>query len=105
VHKLSHLPIIADPSHGVGLRDHVPAMARAAVASGADGLIIEVHPTPDRALSDGAQSLFPEQFGKLMGEVATIAQAIGRRVARPPADPPARANGAAHAGPAAAAAG
>jgi 3-deoxy-7-phosphoheptulonate synthase len=65
VHKLSHLPIIADPSHGVGLREHVPAMARAAVAAGADGLIIEVHPTPDRALSDGAQSLYTDQFGKL----------------------------------------
>jgi 3-deoxy-7-phosphoheptulonate synthase len=83
VHKLSHLPIVADPSHGVGLRDHVPAMARAAIASGADGLIIEVHPQPDRALSDGAQSLYPDQFAKLMGEVATIAQAIGRRIAEP----------------------
>ena len=81
VHKLSHLPIVADPSHGVGLREHVPAMARAAVAAGADGLIIEVHPTPDRALSDGAQSLYPEQFAQLMREVGAIASAIGRRVA------------------------
>jgi len=62
VHKLSHLPIVADPSHGTGLRDHVTPMARAAVAAGADGLIIEVHPNPDRALSDGAQSLYPDQF-------------------------------------------
>lgn len=81
VQRLSHLPIVADPSHGVGLREHVPAMARAAVAAGADGLIVEVHPTPDRALSDGAQSLFPEQFARLMAEVSTIAEAIGRRVA------------------------
>jgi 3-deoxy-7-phosphoheptulonate synthase len=72
---------VADPSHGVGVRDHVPAMARAAVAGGADGLIIEVHPSPDRALSDGAQSLYPEQFARLMREVGVIAQAIGRRVA------------------------
>ena len=81
VHKLSHLPIVADPSHGVGLREHVPAMARAAVAAGADGLIIEVHPTPDRALSDGAQSLYPDQFAQLMRQVGAIANAIGRRVA------------------------
>ncbi|MBV9879503.1 MAG: 3-deoxy-7-phosphoheptulonate synthase, partial [Gemmatirosa sp.] len=80
VHKLSHLPIIADPSHGVGLREHVPAMARAAIAAGADGLIIEVHPTPDRALSDGAQSLYLEQFAKLMREVGAIARAIGRSI-------------------------
>jgi 3-deoxy-7-phosphoheptulonate synthase len=83
VHKMSHLPIIADPSHGVGLREHVPAMARAAIASGADGLIIEVHPTPDRALSDGAQSLYPDQFGHLMQELGTIASAIGREMAQP----------------------
>src|SRR5918993_1416451 len=78
VHKLSHLPIIADPSHGVGLREHVPAMARAAVAAGADGLIIEVHPTPDRALSDGAQSMFPDPFARLVEEMRVIARAIGR---------------------------
>jgi 3-deoxy-7-phosphoheptulonate synthase len=83
VHKMSHLPIIADPSHGVGLREHVPAMARAAIASGADGLIIEVHPTPDRALSDGAQSLYPDQFGQLMQELGTISSAIGREMAQP----------------------
>jgi 3-deoxy-7-phosphoheptulonate synthase len=81
VHKLSHLPIIADPSHGTGLRDKVTPMARAAVAAGADGLIIEVHPTPDRALSDGAQSLYPEQFTHLMQELAPIATAIGRSLA------------------------
>jgi 3-deoxy-7-phosphoheptulonate synthase len=84
VHKLSHLPIVADPSHGVGLREHVPAMARAAVAAGADGLIIEVHPTPDRAASDGAQTLYTEQFDRLMTEIRVIAQAIGRGVAAAP---------------------
>jgi len=80
IHKLSHLPIIADPSHGIGIRDKVAPMARAAVAAGADGLIIEVHPDPDRALSNGAQSLFPEQFGRLMAEIRIIAPAIGRSV-------------------------
>ena len=104
VHKLSHLPIVADPSHGVGVREHVSAMARAAVAAGADGLIIEVHPQPDRALSDGAQSLYPEQFAKLMGEVSTIAHAIGRRVVTPGDGTAARGNGAHPAGTAAAAA-
>jgi 3-deoxy-7-phosphoheptulonate synthase len=83
VHKLSHLPIIADPSHGTGLRDKVIPMARAAIAAGADGLIIEVHPDPETALSDGAQSLTPEQFGQLMREVRAIAEVIGRRVAEP----------------------
>jgi 3-deoxy-7-phosphoheptulonate synthase len=85
VHKLSHLPIIADPSHGTGVREHVPAMARAAIASGADGLIIEVHPTPDRALSDGAQSLYLEQFDRLVPELRAIASAIGRRITEPEA--------------------
>ena len=80
IHKLSHLPIVADPSHGTGIRDKVAPMARAAVAAGADGLIIEVHPDPDQALSDGAQSLFPEQFERLMSEVRIIAPAIGRSV-------------------------
>ena len=80
IHKLSHLPIVADPSHGIGIRDKVAPMARAAVAAGADGLIIEVHPDPDHALSDGAQSLFPEQFEQLMSEVRIIAPAIGRSV-------------------------
>src|SRR6059036_1919895 len=83
VHKLSHLPIIADPSHGTGLRDKVIPMARAAVAAGADGIMVEVHPSPDKALSDGAQSLFPDQFAQLMREVKVIAEVIGRRVAEP----------------------
>ena len=83
VHGLSHLPIVADPSHGTGHRDMVIPMARAAVAAGADGLLVEVHPTPDRALSDGAQSLYPEQFARMMKEVRLIAEAIGRRVAEP----------------------
>jgi 3-deoxy-7-phosphoheptulonate synthase len=83
VHGLSHLPIVADPSHGTGHRDMVIPMARAAVAAGADGLLVEVHPTPDRALSDGAQSLYPEQFERMMKEVRLIAEAIGRRVAEP----------------------
>ena len=80
IHKLSHLPIIVDPSHGIGLRDKVAPMARAAVAAGADGLIIEVHPDPDHALSDGAQSLFPGQFEHLMAELRIIAPAIGRSI-------------------------
>jgi 3-deoxy-7-phosphoheptulonate synthase len=83
VHATSHLPVIADPSHGTGHRDLVIPMARAAVAAGADGLLIEVHPTPDRALSDGAQSLYPEQFERMMREIRLIAEAIGRRVAEP----------------------
>jgi 3-deoxy-7-phosphoheptulonate synthase len=83
VHKLSHLPIIADPSHGTGLRDKVIPMARAAVAAGADGIIVEVHPNPDKALSDGAQSLYPDQFGQLMREIKVIAEVIGRHVAEP----------------------
>jgi 3-deoxy-7-phosphoheptulonate synthase len=80
VKKLSHLPILGDPSHGVGLRDKVPAMARATVAAGGDGLLMEVHPNPDKALSDGAQSLFPEQFAKLMDELRVIAPAVGRSI-------------------------
>ncbi len=83
VHAASHLPIVADPSHGTGHRDMVIPMARAAVAAGADGLLVEVHPNPDRALSDGAQSLYPEQFERLMKETRLIAEAIGRRVAEP----------------------
>jgi 3-deoxy-7-phosphoheptulonate synthase len=80
VQRLSHLPIIADPSHGTGLRDKVTPMARAAVAAGADGLMIEVHPNPDRALSDGAQSLYPDQFAALVIELRVIATAIGRNI-------------------------
>ena len=83
VKALSHLPIIADPSHATGLREKVIPMARAAVAAGADGIMVEVHPDPDRAMSDGAQSLRPEQFAQLMREVRLIADAIGRRVADP----------------------
>ena len=83
VHNLSHLPIIADPSHGTGLRDKVIPMARAAVAAGADGIMVEVHPHPDAALSDGAQSLYPEQFTQLMRELRAIAEVIGRRLAEP----------------------
>ena len=80
VHKLSHLPIIADPSHGTGIRDKVGPMARAAVAAGADGLTIEVHHDPEHAFSDGAQSLYPKQFERLMEELRMIAWAIGRKI-------------------------
>jgi 3-deoxy-7-phosphoheptulonate synthase len=80
VKALSHLPIIADPSHGTGIRAKVTPMARAAVAAGADGLMIEVHPDPDHARSDGAQSLWPDQFDELVSQVSLIAEAIGRRV-------------------------
>jgi 3-deoxy-7-phosphoheptulonate synthase len=83
VKSLSHLPIIADPSHGTGIRAKVIPMARAAVAAGADGLMIEVHPDPEHALSDGAQSLYPEQFEELMTQIDVIAQAIGLRLAPP----------------------
>ncbi|MEW6193720.1 MAG: 3-deoxy-7-phosphoheptulonate synthase [Bacteroidota bacterium] len=78
VHKKSHLPVIADPSHATGLRDQVPPMARAAVAAGADGLMIEIHDDPEKALSDGPQALLPETFTKLVAELRLIAQAIGR---------------------------
>jgi 3-deoxy-7-phosphoheptulonate synthase len=84
VHTLSHLPIVADPSHGTGLRDIVTPMARAAVAAGADGILVEMHPEPDRALSDGAQSLYPEQFAALMKELRCVATAIGRNVSPAP---------------------
>ena len=81
VKKLSHLPIVADPSHGTGRRDMVAPVARASVAAGADGLLIEVHPDPDHALSAGAQSLRPEQFVEVMAQLRIIAPAVGRRVA------------------------
>jgi 3-deoxy-7-phosphoheptulonate synthase len=81
IKQLSHLPVVADPSHGTGRRDKVGAMARAAVAAGADGLLIEVHQDPERALSDGAQSLYPDQFAQLMTEARMIAPAVGRRIA------------------------
>ena len=81
IQKLSHLPIMADPSHGIGIRNQVPPMARAAVAAGADGLLLEVHNDPDHAYSDGAQSLYFEQFDKLMAELRIIAPAVGRTLA------------------------
>jgi 3-deoxy-7-phosphoheptulonate synthase len=80
VKSLSHLPVLVDPSHGTGRRDKVTPMARAAVAAGADGLLIEVHTDPDHALSDGAQSLYPGQFDRLMAELRIIAPAIGRSI-------------------------
>jgi 3-deoxy-7-phosphoheptulonate synthase len=80
IHKLSHLPMTADPSHGTGRRDKVSPMARASVAAGADALLIEVHCDPNTAWSDGAQSLFPEQFAKLMDELRMIAPAVGRKI-------------------------
>jgi 3-deoxy-7-phosphoheptulonate synthase len=81
IHKLSHLPIASDPSHGTGLRDKVAPMARASVAAGADALLIEVHHNPDKALSDGAQSLYPQQFTELMESLKMIAPAVGRKIA------------------------
>src|ERR1700676_863377 len=81
IKKLSHLPILADPSHGTGRREKVPPMAPAAVAAGADGLLLEVHNDPDHALSDGAQSLYFEQFEKLMAELRIIAPAVDRTIA------------------------
>jgi len=83
--KLTHLPVFADPSHGIGKRDQVAAMARASIAAGADGLLIEVHCDPDKAWSDGAQSLFPGQFDRLMAELRIIAPAIGRSICTEPA--------------------
>jgi 3-deoxy-7-phosphoheptulonate synthase len=84
IQKLSHLPILADPSHGTGRRDQVAPMARAAVAAGADGLLIEVHCDPDHALSDGAQSLHPPMFDRLMAQLRIIAPAIGRGICLEP---------------------
>ncbi len=81
VHKLSHLPIASDPSHGTGRRDKVAPMARASIAAGADALLIEVHHDPDKALSDGAQSLYPQQFAELMDQMRMIAPAVGRAIA------------------------
>lgn len=80
--QLSHLPIVVDPSHGTGKRDKVLSMARAAVACGADGLIVEVHHQPEKALSDGAQSIYPDQFAQLMNEAEQIAAIVGRHVPR-----------------------
>ena len=81
IHKKSHLPVIADPSHATGLRDKVLPMARAAVAAGADGLMIEVHHDPENALSDGPQAILPDQFTELMRQVKLIAEVIGRKIA------------------------
>ena len=83
VKRLSHLPIIVDPSHGTGRRDKVIPLSRAAVAVGADGLIVEVHPQPDQALSDGHQSLHPEEFESLMEQISAIAGVLGRTLGRP----------------------
>ncbi len=80
VKQLSHLPILGDPSHGTGRRDKVLPMARAAVAAGADGLLVEVHPDPDHALSDGAQSLRPDQFFEMMGQLRAMAPVLGRSI-------------------------
>jgi len=85
VHQLSHLPIVADPSHGTGRRDKVTPMGRAAVAAGADGIIVEVHPQPDRALSDGAQSLNADQFIEMMRQLRRVAEAVDRQIAGIPA--------------------
>jgi len=87
IKQLSHLPVVADPSHGTGRRDKVAPMARAAVAAGADGLLIEVHPDPERALSDGAQSLYPDQFAQLMDDLRAIATAVGRQIDPTPVQP------------------
>ncbi len=83
VHRLSHLPIVADPSHGTGLRGTVVPMARAAFAAGADGLLIEVHPSPEHALSDGVQTISTGEFAELMRQCRAIAEVVGRRVAEP----------------------
>ena len=85
IKKLSHLPIFTDPSHGTGIRDKVIPMARASVAAGADGIIVEVHHDPEHALSDGAQSLFPNQFEQMMKELRIIARAVGRFIGDPAA--------------------
>jgi 3-deoxy-7-phosphoheptulonate synthase len=82
VHRLSHLPIVVDPSHGTGKRNKVIPMSRAAVAVGCDGLIVEVHHQPEKALSDGMQSLYPEQFVQLMDETSQIAPVLRRNVPR-----------------------
>jgi len=84
VKKLSHLPIIVDPSHGIGMWDGVTAMALAAVAAGADGLMVEIHPNPAEALSDGSQSLKPERFADLVRRVRRIAEVMERSVAPEP---------------------
>lgn len=84
VKKLSHLPVIVDPSHATGIREKVLPVGLAAIAAGSDGIIVEVHPDPTKALSDGPQTLFPEQFEKLMRDVEAISPVVGREVARLP---------------------
>ena len=79
--KLTHLPVMGDPSHGVGIRDLVPPMALASVAAGADGLLMEMHPNPDKAMSDGAQSMYPEQLERLLAQLRLIAPIVGRKMA------------------------
>ena len=78
--EVSHLPVVVDPSHGTGVKSLVKPMSKAAVAAGADGLIVEVHPNPEEAMSDGAQSLRPEDFKALMGELGPVARSVGRRL-------------------------
>jgi 3-deoxy-7-phosphoheptulonate synthase len=80
--RVSHLPVMVDPSHGTGRRDQVLPMARAAVAAGADGILVEVHHQPDKALSDGPQSIYPEQFAHMMDEIAQIAPIVERSLPR-----------------------
>jgi 3-deoxy-7-phosphoheptulonate synthase len=87
VKKLTHLPIIVDPSHAAGERDKVVPLARAGVAAGADGVIVEVHCDPDHALSDGAQSLYPDQFAAMVGQLRSIGEVLGRTLQPPPAHP------------------
>jgi 3-deoxy-7-phosphoheptulonate synthase len=82
VRRVSHLPILVDPSHGTGRRDSVLPMARAAVAAGADGILVEVHHQPDKALSDGPQSIYPDQFARMMDDLEQIAPVLGRRFSR-----------------------
>ena len=78
--KISHLPVVLDLSHGIGISEHVGVKAKACIAAGADGLIIEVHPEPEKALSDGIQSLLPEQFRRLMKALELVANAVGRKL-------------------------
>ncbi len=78
--KLTHLPIVLDPSHGIGIREHVPTMAKACIAVGADALVLEIHPRPEEALSDGPQSLLPDQYSKLMSELKILAKAVEREI-------------------------
>lgn len=80
VKNLTHLPVVLDPSHGIGIREHVPSMAKACLAVGADAIAIEIHPRPEEALSDGAQSLLPAQYNKLMEELKVLAKALGREI-------------------------